>query len=285
MTGSTASATALSLVAFADTPERAERLRGRMAEVTQRHRTQTLLIDASANDLDADAVAAQIHAGILPGVPSALFWASESLRDGRFERAASLCTVALVNTSQMRDGRRALHDLAALSPALDRRVHDLSYLHLSNWQDLIARFFDDAELAAELPVLNRLLVRAGAPAHAFYLAGWLASRLAWKPCGERELCNPEGSVIRVEIAIDGPYYRIDGVELCSERATFAVEADDAAEVATLTVTASRTSSHSCAPLRPFDFVAAVDHALAVQRTDALFNGTLQHADALLEHER
>ena len=280
-----ASTIALNLVAFAETPVRAERLRDRMIEVAARHRAQTLLLDASEHPCGTEDLQREIRHRTVAGVPTALFWAGNSLTDGRFETAARLCTVALVNTSQMEDGRQALRDLAQVSNRLDRRVHDLSYLHLVTWQELIARFFDDAALVPELPRLNRLIVTAGSPAHAFYLAGWLASRLGWEPCGERELCNAEGATIRVEIAIEGPYHRIGGVELHSERAAFTISADAGGHVAALHTSSKVRIADECAPIAPFDFVAVVDRALHDQHTDIHFDATLERAVALLGYER
>jgi len=70
-------------------------------------------------------------------------------------------------------------------------LRDLAWMRLRPWQDMIANFFDDPALLGELFSIRRLHIASGSDSEAFYLAGWLASRLDWqRPAATR---SPTGT--------------------------------------------------------------------------------------------
>jgi glucose-6-phosphate dehydrogenase assembly protein OpcA len=298
MTIAAASSTTVNLVAFAEDPATVPRLRDRFSTFAQKHSCRAIFLDATRTGerseetelgvagMPADKLRSTVHDLLIGGVGSALFWAGRDLSDPRFEALASLGTTVVIDSSRAADGKASLQKLAEISASTDRSVRDLSYLRLLPWQDMVAQFFDDAELAQELPRIAGVEVASGSEPEAYYFAGWLASRLHWKPCARNELCNDAGDVITVHIERRGEPRRVLSVVLRSKHCAFTAELDaNSADLVCLTVTGKPQRDRRCAPLHDVDLVSLVEQAMFVPQKDPVFVETLQMASAIIDSER
>lgn len=136
---------------------------------------------------------------IVSGLPSFLWWAGvppwhteifEATIDG-FDRV-------LVDTAYMPQTEQ---NLLALEDLVRRKkssvaITDFNFTRFNPWRELVAQFFDPPELRAYLGGVDHVTIEyaAGAEdgesnsAQAYLFAGWLASRLGWRPMsgtGER----------------------------------------------------------------------------------------------------
>jgi glucose-6-phosphate dehydrogenase assembly protein OpcA len=103
------------------------------------------------------------------------------------------CDRMIVDTSEAERGAQAL---AALYDLVRRKkastaFSDLNWARLSPWRELTAQFFDDRQLLSYLERIDRVTVEYASaeedqltnPAQGYLFAGWLASRLGWRPLG------------------------------------------------------------------------------------------------------
>jgi len=295
LTTATASTTTVNLIAFVEDPATVPRLRDRFATFAQKHACRAIFLDATRTGdgseeivlgvagMKADELRSTVHDLLAAGVGSALFWAGRDLSDPRFEALASLGTTIVVDSSRAADGKASIQKLAEISASTDRFVRDLSYLRLLPWRDMVAQFFDDDELARELPRIAGVEVVSGSEPEAYYFAGWLASRLHWKPCGRNELCNDAGDAIKVEIERRGDPRRVLSVILRSRDCAFVAELDaESPDLVCLTVKGKPQRDTRCAPLRDVDLMSLVEQAMFVPNKDPVFIETLQMAHAILE---
>lgn len=126
----------------------------------------------------------------LPDLPVCVWWVGDLPDfDDLFDRMVVGADIVVVNSGEM-----DLRDLEKLSSIATRArgrfaVADLTWIRLRHLQDLIARFFDDAEGMACLPDLERITIEvsprpdekdATSP-QAGLLFGWIASVLGLAP--------------------------------------------------------------------------------------------------------
>ena len=308
------STSTLNVVAFIDDRERLDRIISRLETLTLKHPLRTIVLDAcgtrerrvktscsqvddtvltqseeivlGVEALEPDELRSVVHDLLIPHVGSAIFWAGKDLGDARFGALRTLAQTIVVDCSRAVDAKAAMHQLAQIASAEDHAMSDLSYLRLLPWQDMVAQFFDDAELAGQLPAITRLEIVSGSDPEAYYLAGWLASRLQWQPCGDHELCNPGGETITVGITRNGEPRRVYSVALRSKTCEFRAELDpDAPDLVCLTVTGKPSRDRRCAPLVDVDLVSLVEQAMLVPRRDPVFRGALQMGCAILDSAR
>jgi len=295
MTTAIASTTTVNLIAFVEDRANVPRLRDRFSTFAQKHACKAIFLDATrAGDtseemvlgvagMKAEELRSTVHDLLTAGMDSALFWAGRDLTDPRFEALASLATTVVVDSSRAADGKTSVQKLAEISASTDRFVRDLSYLRLLPWQDMVAQFFDDDELARELPRIAGVEVVTGSEPEAYYFAGWLASRLHWKPCGPNELCNDAGDLIKIDIERRGDPRRVLSVVLRSKDCSFAAELDaESPDLVCLTVKGKPQRDTRCAPLHDVDLVSLVEQAMFVPHKDPVFIETLQMARAILD---
>ena len=162
-------------------------------------------LELGVADGDPEALQSVVAALSLPQAPVVLVWASKHVAgDARFAALASLARSVVYNSSALDtddSGLRALVKFEHAHP--DMLVSDLAYLRLAPWQESIALFFDGKNVIRELFDLRRVEIASGSAAEAYYLLGWLASRLEWNPCACDRFCNRFGTEIEFSIALDG----------------------------------------------------------------------------------
>ena len=309
------STTSLNVVAFVEGDEQLlQRLTNRTDELSERHATRTILLVGSlaahahtvqsrcneindtllthseqiqlgVSDVDATELRSIVHALIVPNVRTVLLWGGKHVSDPRFKALAEIAQTVVLFSSATSSGADALREILRLEGTpVAGKIHDLAYMRLMPWQDLVAQFFDDEELAAELPSISRVDITCGSEPEAYYLVGWLASRLGWDPCGPSEFCNAEGMRIDVAVHIEGPPRRVKSISLRSSRSVFgaAIE-DDADDLVCLTVEGEKHRPQRCLPLHDLDILSLLERAIFSTAGDPVYAETLAMAGRYLEH--
>lgn len=226
-----------------------------------------------------------VHSLLVPDVRSVLIWAGEHLDDERFAALADLVNVVVLFSSVKDAGVEPLRELLQLQRMnAAAKIRDLSYLRLFAWQDLVAQFFDDPEVAAELQSISRVEVECGSQPEAYYLAGWLASRLAWEPCAPGEFCNAQGAKISVELRKKGAPRRISTIRLQSANYVFGAEIEESADdLVCLTVKGKKPRDQRCLPLHDVDMVSLIERAIFESGGTEVFIQSLSMVGKLLEY--
>lgn len=307
--------TTLNVVAFVEDDDvLLQRLTNRTDELAERHATRTILLVGSLSahahtvqsrcnevndtllthseqmqlgvaDVEPAELRSIVHALIVPNVRTVLLWGGKHVDDPRFTALADIAHTVVLFSSATGSGAQALRELLRLQgTSVASKIRDLAYMRLMPWQDLVAQFFDDEELAAELPSISRVEIVCGSEPEGYYLVGWLASRLAWIPCGPSEFCNPEGMRIDVEVRIDGPARRVKSIRLRSSNTVFgaAIE-DDADDLVCLTVEGQKHRPQRCLPLHDLDMISLFERAVFSTADDPVYAETVAMAGRYLEH--
>ncbi|MGZ3496207.1 MAG: glucose-6-phosphate dehydrogenase assembly protein OpcA [Vulcanimicrobiaceae bacterium] len=309
-----ASATSLNLVAFVEDARLLEWIRERMNTIAQKHPSRTLLLDAThpesshavhstakevndtvltqneeiflgVKDVSAEDLSSIVRALTVPNVKTVLAWAGSHITgDSRFRELTEIADSLVLDCSRADATAGSLRELMDwMASGKHPAVRDLAYMRLEPWQDMIAQFFDEAELASELPSISRVAVTAGSDAEAYYLIGWLASRLQWQPCAAHEFCNPQGQIIRVAFERQGEPRRVRRIVLESEHSTFTAALQEE-PIVCLTIEGQKARPQRCAPLHDVDVVSLIEKAILMPQGGELFRESLEMARALLEQK-
>lgn len=224
------------------------------------------------------------HDLLVPNVRTVLLWAGNNLADERFTALCELAERIVLFSSAGAAALASLRELARLEQApLAQRVRDLAYMRLLSWQDLTAQFFDERELAAELPTISRVDITAGSEPEAYYLAAWLAGRLGWEPCGNSLFCNASGQNVVVGFHKEGLPRRVRSVSLQSQACTFGIAVSPAAEdLICLTVEGQKHRPTRCVPLHDVDIVSLVERAIFSPDDGGVYLHTLNVLARFLE---
>lgn len=148
--------------------------------------TERILVRAGG-ELDAH-LAELVEPLRIHDLPLVLWWADDPpVGRDRFAAMLRTCDRLLVDTGAFRgDGSAHLAGLAPLCAAASPVIHDIGWMRLSLWRELLAELFDHPVLAPELAGAKALrldVLTSGGEARlakpALY-AGWLASVLGWQ---------------------------------------------------------------------------------------------------------
>jgi glucose-6-phosphate dehydrogenase assembly protein OpcA len=233
---------------------------------------------------DPDTLRAVVATLALPQVPVVLVWASEKIgHDARFAGISPQARTIVYNSSALGTDERALRQLVEFVHGHPNVVvSDLAYLRLAPWQESVALFFDARSVIRELFDLRRVEISSGSAAEAYYLLGWLASRLEWVPCASDRFCNRFGTEIEFALTHDGPPRRIARVALHSSRSHFIAELkpDDPQAIA-LTVSGAAQHPDRYHPMVDLGTAALIERAILAGSKDQIFHDTLQAASEIL----
>jgi glucose-6-phosphate dehydrogenase assembly protein OpcA len=123
---------------------------------------------------------------LIHDLPVVLWWPGDPpFGSKRFRSLAEDSDALLVDSGMFRDdGRKGMHGMAqAVSEG--RAVHDIGWLRLSLWRELLAGLFDHPLLTGGLGSAHRLRLDVAQPGSVFRIskalayAGWLAGVLGW----------------------------------------------------------------------------------------------------------
>lgn len=245
-------------------------------------------IELGVQSLDAETLRSAIGTLTLPEAPVVLIWVASGIgHDPRFAALAEHMQTVVYNSSVLNDDDNALRELVIFErdhPSVP--VADLAYLRLHPWQESIALFFDGRDVVDELLELRRVEITCGSESEAYYLLGWLASRLDWTPCDRDAFCNKLGTRIDFAIHREGRARRIRRIVLASAGTTFTAEIDgEAAEAILLTVTGDKQHPDRCRPINAIDIATLVERAILTGRHDRVFAASLLAAGDILSRRK
>ncbi len=292
----------MTLLVFVEDPQLVPWVRERAQRLARRHASRVLLLNAglaesrSQQTDDAEwtevgvrgTSAENIHALtsrlLPPGVPCILLWvAPRTASDERFVRLAPEMRTILLDSSRARDDDGALRDLVAFCGENGdvESIHDLAYLRLAPWQELVADFFDERAFVEDLFDLRRVTIASGSDAEGCYLLGWLASRLSWTPDGDRSFRQKRGAR-RITYAIlrEGQPRRVKRITLESGATRFQAQLC-ATDAVSLEVSGTKERPARVAPLHDVDVASLLERAILREQRDPVFRESLDLAGHLL----
>ncbi|MDQ6930048.1 MAG: glucose-6-phosphate dehydrogenase assembly protein OpcA, partial [Candidatus Eremiobacteraeota bacterium] len=185
----------------------------------------TEFIELGIERMTPQAIVSAVNTLRVADTPNILFWISKTIaNETLFDDLIGMMNTVIVDSSGIDHADFAIRQLCEFfrtGPKL--HIRDLAYLRLAPWQDMIAHFFDDERFLADLHRIDRVEITSGSLAEAYYLVGWLASRLKWDPCGKLVLCAPNGQQINVVLKHDGEPRRVLRLALFTPDSSFCAE--------------------------------------------------------------
>lgn len=132
---------------------------------------------------------------LLPEAPVLLWWMGiPPLGNRVFEELARVADRLILDSAEFQRPVDALINLSDWMQGLAGKPHvsDMNWSRLTPWRELTAQFFDAPALLPYLPQLYEITAEYAAgdgdarpnPAQGLLVAGWLASRLGWRPASE-----------------------------------------------------------------------------------------------------
>ncbi|HKE38052.1 MAG TPA: glucose-6-phosphate dehydrogenase assembly protein OpcA [Candidatus Baltobacteraceae bacterium] len=244
-------------------------------------------IELGVQDSTPEALRSAINTLCLPEAPVVLIWVAAGIgEDPRFATLSERMRTVVYNSSVLDSGDQALRELMTFVKAHPNvAVCDLAYLRLAPWQESIALFFDGKDVIRELFDLRRVEITCGSDSEAYYLLGWLASRLEWTPCSSDAFCNRFGVHIDFSIQREGPPRRMRSVALKSSAAEFTAEVDENAEAIVLTVSGERQHARRARPINNVDIASLVERAILTGNQDRVFVESLMAAGEILQRRK
>jgi glucose-6-phosphate dehydrogenase assembly protein OpcA len=132
-----------------------------------------------------DALATQLLSLLVPDLPTVLFWPDGDIDSRLLERIGHETDRLVVDSITFPDAAAGIARLAAFTHGSDpiEQVDDIAWQALEPWRELTAAPFDGPPFAALLPTIRsaRVVHSPTGAAQAWMYAGWLASRLHWRP--------------------------------------------------------------------------------------------------------
>lgn len=150
---------------------------------------ETITIDASTDD--ADSLSSLVSPLLVAELPDILWWpGGDFSRNPLFLDLDRIVDRVIVDSAQLgRDvaGVASLRALIDTDEANAPIVGDFTWLRLAPWRQLIAQFFDPADVQESLETIEEVVISyadtrsdgSSGFASALLTVGWLASRLGW----------------------------------------------------------------------------------------------------------
>lgn len=295
----------MTIVMFFEDATIGELARDRIHALAGKHPSRVIVLDATQDESAQRVETADwIELGVAQSNPGTLRWVVDSLRlaeapivllwvasgigsDPRFAALSEYVKTIVYNSSLIDNGDRALRELVAYvkeNPNLP--LSDIPYLRLEPWQESIATFFDAKEVLDELFDLRRIEISCGSDPEAYYLLGWLASRLEWTPCGPNALCNRFGTQIEFEIRREGAPRRIWSIALSSSKSRFLAQVDDKdPDTILLSVSGSQSHAQRYRPITNTGIASLVERAILWGHKDRVFSDSLFAAGEILSQRK
>ncbi len=309
--GDSISASTLNFIVFIDDRDHRDWVVERALKIADKHPSRLLLLDATAEHDDAFVVTASTEEGgsmvlterveipvgkleparmgslvmalTRPDVPSVLWWTAPHVTtDPRFGPLADVVSNVLVDSSgTVRDGIT----LVGLERFWERHnrtcLVDLAWMRLSPWRDMIAGSFDGPNIRKELFSLRRLRVVSGTDAEAYYIAGWLASRLGWQVAGPRKFTDRNGLPVDFVVERSGEMRRVTTVELDSLATQYSATLTEDPTVVALKADGEYVRPATLATLSKIDNASLIERAILEPSADEIFETSLRIAAQLL----
>ncbi|HEY0393738.1 MAG TPA: glucose-6-phosphate dehydrogenase assembly protein OpcA [Candidatus Elarobacter sp.] len=240
-------------------------------------------VDIDVSGADAATVVGYVTALSRPSVPTLLWWTGrqESSREIFFGLLPHVQTLLFDSSGGTRD-ESALRAIVAFHREHPEVVlRDLAWMRLLPWQDAIADFFDDPGLSEELYTIRALHIASGSDSEAFYLGGWLASRLGWRPTGRDAFTDARDKTVAFHRRREGDIRRIQSICLDSETSWYHGEVTDDPGALKLWVEGEHAREPHLFPLAAIDNASLLERAVLEPGADELFETALRSAGTLL----
>lgn len=240
-------------------------------------------LDLAVGGLDHPTIGGVTHDLCIADIPTVLWWTSSHVLDNQTLTALTdLATTLVVDSSGSARGGETIGELSAFRARYPGvALRDLAFMRLAPWQDMIAQFFDDPALFADVFSLTQLEVDAGSDAEALYLAGWLGSRLSWKACDVHTFCTRDGRMVPLVRRTRGDPRRVVRVTLISFDSTYSAELSDDERVVRLSVGGAKEKPQWYVPLQSIDNISLIERAMLSTGSDQIFETSLQTVGELL----
>lgn len=151
---------------------------------------ETILIQASTGSVES--LSSLVSPLLIPELPDILWWpGGDFSRNALFLDLQRIVDRVIVDSAQLgRDttGVASLRDLIDTDEANAPIVGDFAWLRLAPWRQLIAQFFDPADVQESLATIDEIAISyadvredgSSGFASALLIVGWLGSRLGWE---------------------------------------------------------------------------------------------------------
>jgi glucose-6-phosphate dehydrogenase assembly protein OpcA len=213
--------------------------------------------------LNAETILRYVTALIKPSVPTILWWSGMNEDSAPiFHALLPLANTLLFDSSGGVADESTLRRLATFHAQHPHVIlRDLAWLRIRPWQDIIANFFDEPEVVNELFEIRQLHVRSGSDAEAFYLGGWLASRLGWKATGRDAFTDRAGEVVRFVRVREGVVRRVRSICLDSAASWYHGEVTENESVVRVWVEGEHEREPRLYPLAAMDNASLLERAI------------------------
>ncbi len=301
--GSETQVATMTMVVFFEDREIGELARDRIGRLADKHPSRVIVLDAGQREgvhrvtagdwielgvknSSSDVLRSAIATLSAPEAPIVLLWIALGIgHDRRFAALSQHVQTIVYNSSLLDGGHAALCELVEyLHHHPNLPLADVAYLRLGPWQESIAVFFDGQD-AGELFELRHVEVACGSEPEAYYLLGWLASRLNWKTCSNDAFLDRRGARISFQMHRQGEPRRIAWVRLESPRARFFADADPTSETIHLSVCAGDREQHRYRAIVNPGIAALLERAILWGQNDRIFRDSLVAAGKFLRAER
>jgi glucose-6-phosphate dehydrogenase assembly protein OpcA len=239
-------------------------------------------IELGAKNSDGPTLRSAVAALRLSEAPVVLLWIAPGIAgDARFAMLSEHVETVVYNSSLVDAGHNALCELVEYVEHHESLpLADVAYLRLAPWQESVATFFDGKDVA-ELNDLRRIEIACGSEPEGFYLLGWLASRLRWKPCDSNAFRNRFGKRVDFEMRRAGEPRRVASVALSSSRSTFVAEVDANSETIHLSVSGSGQHPQRYRAINNPGIAGLLERAILWGQNDRVFHDALKAAGEIL----
>ncbi|MGH2407295.1 MAG: glucose-6-phosphate dehydrogenase assembly protein OpcA [Candidatus Limnocylindrales bacterium] len=211
----------LTLIAVAERPETEERVLGTIGMLAARHPSRTIVLSPGDPDgpakVDAHIFAecripikggaetcteqilmrtggevdqhlsALIQPLLIHDLPVLLWWPDDPpFGRPRFVGLVGSCDRLLVDSGTFHDDGKAIAALHDQGTRIGTSIHDVGWMRLTRWRDVLASLFDHPRLLPELGGVRNLRIEVLGqadrlrPSKAALFAGWLAAVLGWR---------------------------------------------------------------------------------------------------------
>jgi glucose-6-phosphate dehydrogenase assembly protein OpcA len=241
-------------------------------------------VDLDVEDLDAVEIGQLAYQLCVDEVPTIVWWSAAcASTHNTYATLAESANSIIVDSSGCVGDNTVIRDLATFKARKPRGVlHDLAFLRLAPWQEMVAQFFDDTAIRADLSTLRSLEIDSGSEGEALYFAGWIASVMGWNVLGPAAFQAADGATVSFKHTVKGARRRVLRVALRSESTQYvaAVCAEDPTCVE-LSSDGSNARPPRLGLLHRIDNASLIEHAILTTAHDPIFEMALTTVAELL----
>jgi glucose-6-phosphate dehydrogenase assembly protein OpcA len=232
-------------------------------------------LDLGIAALDHESIVATAHQLTIREIPTVLWWSGARLLESRtFLGLAENADVVVIDSSGKAHDEETLAELCTFAERHPHvALHDLAFLRLAPWQEMIAQFFDDPALRADLFALSAVEIESGSAAEALYLGAWIGSRIAWEALDSHTFRTRDGRSLSFERIKNGEQRRILRVTLRSDHSTYAATLCGE-RVVRLSVEGANARPPWLVSLHAVSSTSLIERAILAPGADKMFEATL-----------